>query len=135
MNQIFVNVRQLQIVQGPLTGQGNMLRFVVGIPQLARHKQVFSLAESIGQSLGNTLADLRLVTIIAGTIEASIARLDGVVANFGADLFRDLPKAKDEGIRSYNHGESRLALCRMLFCGAAVPADVKRKSVKDVKGR
>lgn len=46
---------------GLFAGLADVLLGMVGVPELARHPEVLSLQTSIGEALGNALADLRMV--------------------------------------------------------------------------
>ena len=61
------------------------------ITYLGGDENVLTLDETVLQGTGHTLTALRLVTVIAGTIELPVTVLDGLVDGIGSLLGVELP--------------------------------------------
>jgi hypothetical protein len=78
---------------------------MVGVPELGCHEELLALAEAILNRPRDAFADVRFVPVIARAIESAVPRRDGLVANFGTQLLRDLPKSEHERIRGRERGQ------------------------------
>ena len=85
VDQIQVEIVQLQLLERLLQRRAHVVLGVLGVPQLARHKDVAPLHQSAGEGLAQCLPDLALVAVHGGAVNVTISGLQS-----GSDCARDL---------------------------------------------
>lgn len=78
-----------------LLGDGlDLVGVMERVPELGNKEELLTLDKSVLDGTGDTLADLLLVAVVAGTVEESVSNLDGVVDSVGASVVVDLPETE-----------------------------------------
>jgi len=72
-----VNVVHLQVGERLLEVCFDVLRPVVGVPQLALDEELFTSADAFGDALRDALTDFVLVVVVVGGVNVSVSGLDG----------------------------------------------------------
>ena len=70
-----VDVGKLQVLEGLLEVEFDVVRSVVGVPELALHEEVFTGDNAFGDALGDGSSDFMLVVVVVGGINVSVSRL------------------------------------------------------------
>ena len=94
MNQVQVKVVKTKISQSLLASHLDVLRAMESVPELGNDEEVRPGNNALVNGLADTLSHLDLVTVVAGTVEQSISKLDSVVDDVGANIFWNLPESE-----------------------------------------
>lgn len=94
VDDVQVKVVNAQVCELLLGNGLDLVGIVERVPELGNEEQLLTLDESVLDGTGNTLANLLLVAVVAGTVKESVSNLDGVVDSVGASVVVDLPETE-----------------------------------------
>ena len=94
MDEVEVEVTTLQVSQGSLEADWNMLLSVASVPQLGSDEEFLSLNNSIIERLLDSITNFLFVTVMDSLIKASVSILNGSVYNISALFVWDLPASQ-----------------------------------------
>lgn len=94
VDDVQVEVVNAQVCELLLGNRLDLVGVVERVPELGDKEEVLTLDKSVLDGTGDTLADLLLVAVVAGTVEESVSNLDGVVDSVGASVVVDLPETE-----------------------------------------
>ena len=94
MNQVQVNVVKTKISQSLLASHLDVLRAMESVPELGHDEEVRPGNNALVNGLADTLSHLDLVTVVTGTVEQSVSKLDSVVDDVGANILWNLPESE-----------------------------------------
>ena len=105
MNEELVNILEPQVLQASIERQRDVLRMMIGVPELGCDVKVLSLYNALVNSAADALSSLCFISIVASRIEATVSRFDRVVRNLLWVV--EAPHAKRGGVRNLQRREVR----------------------------
>jgi len=106
VDEVEVEVRQAQVVQGLLAGWEDVLVTVVRVPQLGRDPQVLAGHQALLDGALDAQPDLLFVAIVARRVDVPHTGFDRLVHDVAGDGDRNLPRAKTDGRDGSEWGEA-----------------------------
>lgn len=94
VNQVEIQVLELQILEGLLAGEFDLVGSVESVPQLGDDEKILSLDEALRDGAFDALTDLLLVTVVTSTVEESVASLNSLEDGLRAHVLANLPEAE-----------------------------------------
>ena len=93
MDKVEIKILKLEVLERFFECWTNMLRSVVGVPELGCNPKVFAVAKPRRQRGLKSFPNLWLVAIITSAVEVAIADLDRLLNQSWQDRFFDFPHA------------------------------------------